>query len=96
MTYLKTLSMAAVMSGLLVSMMPAEAFAGVKPGYMNMSRKDVKGQIQITGHYGALWTEKEIRSEAETSCKQLGMRVALFQLGELTKRKGQAFVAVCK
>lgn len=94
--YFKTLSLTALATCIFMVSGPSAAVADVKPGKMTISRKTVKGQVQMTGHYGALWSETEIRDEADRGCKQAGLKLATFQLGELTKRKGQAFIAVCQ
>lgn len=55
----------------------------------------VQGQVQMRGHFGSAWTEAEVRKMVNPDCQRRGLRVVAFQLGEMSKRKGQSFVAVC-
>jgi hypothetical protein len=71
------------------------ASAAVNPNTMSIARQDVDGETQFSGHFGAGWTVSEIREEAELSCRGVGQKMTGFALGELSARKGQAFLATC-
>lgn len=71
------------------------AVASNKDNFFNYSTKNVQGQVQLRGHFGKNWTPAEVQKWISPDCKAMGKKVTAFQLGEMHKRKGQAFVAVC-
>lgn len=81
--------------GLCLCLAASGAQAGGKDNFFSFKTKVVQGQLQMHGHYGKNWSAEEVRASLGRDCAGAGKTLVALQLGDVHRRKGQSFVAVC-
>lgn len=81
---------------LILLVTPIAAHAKLAANALQVDRKVVKGQTQVKGKFGSMWTAEEARDHADEYCEDVRKKVAHFEITKVTKKNGTHFLAICQ
>ncbi|MGB0959891.1 MAG: hypothetical protein ACPGVK_06535 [Halocynthiibacter sp.] len=72
------------------------AVSAIKPNELRVDNRLENGEFILSGYFGSMWSEDEIKALAASECKQNGKKLSSFSTHKGEKAGSTGFRATCK